>query len=266
MRDLQEAKVRVNADVVHRGGTFVIALLAGLAVATPCLAIETGAPGGPPNLPPPPPPPLTAAPPGAGSPSPRPKPPPSAPVAPPASPAPSSPPPPADTGPTEPGLHALDTRWFIAPLLGYASENLDFGIGVRGGKTLDNHIYIGGTFVYQIGESGSYTYTTVTGTTGTASWSSGGFYVGPEGGYDFDLKYVVLRPYMGIGLYNWSSSASGGGVSAGGSGTQFVVWPGCMVVWNVPSSNFFIGGDVHVITVPGASFALYAMGGLHFGS
>jgi hypothetical protein len=85
-------------------------------------------------------------------------------------------------------MHALDTRWFIAPLLGFASENLSFGIGVRGGKTLDNHIYIGGTFVYQTGDSGSYSasVTTPGGVVGASgSWSYNGFYVGPEGGYDF---------------------------------------------------------------------------------
>jgi hypothetical protein len=253
---------------VRRGLSGLVAcVLASLASATPCFAIETGQA---PNLPPPPPPPLTGATPGTSAPPPAPRP---------ARPA-SSPPPATVTASTTTAStadssgasytgHALDTRWFIAPLLGFASEDLNFGIGIRGGKTLDNHIYIGGTFVYQTGDSGSASGT-VTGPTGTvtasASWSYNGFYIGPEGGYDFDLKYVVVRPYMGIGLFDITGSANGSGVSSSSSSTEFVVWPGCTVIWNIPDTNFFLGGDVRVITVPGGALGVYAMGGLHFGS
>jgi hypothetical protein len=154
-------------------------------------------------------------------------------------------------------------------MLGYLSDYLDFGIGLRGGKTLDNHIYIGGTFIYQVGESGGGTVATGTGTTATTanySWSSSGFYVGPEGGYDFDLRYVVLRPYMGLGIFSYSSSASVPGASASASSTRFVVWPGCTVLWNIPRSDFFLGGDVRLVSVPGTAFGMYAMGGMHFGT
>ena len=48
------------------------------------------------------------------------------------------------------------------------------------------------------------------------------------------------------------------------SGAQ--VWLGGAVVWYVPNSNFFVGGDVRMITVPGTAVGLYAMGGMHFGS
>ena len=266
--DLTEDQMGLQPRAVRRGGIFLAACVAtSLAAVTPCFAIETGQP---PNLPPPPPPPLTTATPGASTP-------------PPASRAPrqSAPPPAsssstmtasastADSGTSDSGAHALDTRWFIAPLLGFASDGLTLGIGVRGGKTLDNHIYIGGTFVYQVGDGGSYgaSVTTPTGTVGASgSWSYNGFYIGPEGGYDFDLKVVVVRPYLGLGLFDLTGSSSGGGYSAGGSSTQFVIWPGCSVIWNVPNSNYFIGGAARLISLPEVAFALYAMGGLHFGS
>jgi len=251
----------LQPGAVRRGGIFLTAFVAtSLAAISPCFAIETGQP---PNLPPPPPPPLTTATPGTSAP-------------PPASRAtkPSTPPPAAstsssatvssttaDSGTSDGGPHALDTRFFIAPMLGYLSDYLDFGIGLRGGKTLDNHIYIGGTFIYQVGEGGS-----VSGGGNTYSWSSSGFYLGPEGGYDFDLKYVVVRPYLGLGIFSWGSSTSGPGVSAGASSTRFVVWPGGSVIWNVPNSNFFLGGDLRLVSVPGTAFGMYAMGGLHFGS
>lgn len=241
--------------------------VATFAAATPCLAIETGQP---PNLPPPPPPPLTTATPGTSPPPPAPRA--SRPSSPP--PASSSPTVTASTSTADSGASssvgsALDTRWFIAPLLGFASDNLTLGIGVRAGKTLDNHVYLGGTFVYQVGDSGSYSGTVVApGTTvsTSASWSYNGFYIGPEGGYDFDLKVVVVRPYLGLGLFDLTGSASAGGVSGGGSSTHFVVWPGCSVIWNVPNSNFFVGGDVRVITLPDAALGVYAMGGIHLGS
>lgn len=236
---------------VRRGGTSRVAfagafIIATFVVVTPCLAIETGQP---PNLPPPPPPPMTTATPGTGGPAPAPKPQKQAAPAPAhstsssttatASVSTSSAPAEADS--VAGGPHALDTRWFIAPLVGFASDDLNFGLGVRGGKTLDDHLYLGGTFIFQ---------------TGADSLSA--FYLGPEGGYDFDLRAVVVRPYMGLGLFD----ANGGGQSA----SRFVVWPGCTVIWNVPSSDWFLAGDARLITLPEVAFAMYFMGGLHFGS
>jgi hypothetical protein len=56
-------------------------------------------------------------------------------------------------------------------MVGFLSEDYSAGIGIRGGKTLDNpHIYIGGTFVDQFSDVGINS-----------------LYFGPEGGYDFDL-------------------------------------------------------------------------------
>lgn len=251
-----------------RAMTFAAAFVgATFAVVTPCFAIETGQP---PNLPPPPPPPLNTSAPATTS-----APPPSRTTHPASSPPASSSATvtasgsTADSGATFNGGGALDTRWFIAPMLGFASEDSSLGIGVRGGKTLENHIYIGGTFVFQVGESVSYGSTaTVNGTTvsSSGSASTNGFYLGPEAGYDFDLKAVVVRPYMGIGLFDVTGSGGGAGYSGSSSSTFFIIWPGCTVIWNVPNSNYFLGGDARLITIPGTAFGLYAMAGIHFGS
>jgi hypothetical protein len=138
-------------------------------------------------------------------------------------------------------------------MLGFATHYGDFGAGLRGGKTLDNHLYVGGTFLYQVGES-------------WGPWSSSSFYVGPEAGYDFDLRVVVVRPYMGLGLFTWTASTIGPAAGGSTSSTQVVAWPGCSVLWNVPGSDFFLGGDVRVVTVPGASLGVYALAGIHFGT
>jgi hypothetical protein len=262
--------MRLHALDVIRGGLLAAVLGVASLAASPSWAIETGAP---PVLPPPPPPPLTSSPPGAGAPAPAPR------SARPAS-SPQSTTPStgvsggvgatasADTGVSSSSSagSSFDTRWFIAPLLGYLSENLNFGIGVRGGKTLDNHIYIGGTFIYQLGESTGGTATNGLGQSVNYSASTSGFYVGPEGGYDFDLRPIVLRPYLGLGLFSWTGSSSAAGVSASASGSQFVVWPGVTVLWSVPNTNFFIGGDARIVSVPGAAFGVYALGGMHFGT
>jgi len=123
-------------------------------------------------------------------------------------------------------------------MIGFMDDDYSVGIGVRGGKTLDNHIYIGGSFIDQIGDYGLNS-----------------LYIGPEGGYDFDLRAVVLRPYMGLGLFSWTG------------GNNFVVWPGCAVIWDIPGSNFFLGGDLRfVLNAPLTPFGAYFMAGIHFGS
>jgi hypothetical protein len=128
-------------------------------------------------------------------------------------------------------------RWFVAPMIGVLSDDYGFGLGVRGGKTLDNHIYIGGTFVDQLG-----------------TYGFNSLYLGPEGGYDFDLRYVVVRPYLGLGLFSDQV------------GSQFVVWPGCTVIWNIPSSDFFLAGDLRLVSAPLTPVGAYFMAGLHFGT
>ena len=192
-RHLTEGQMGLNARDVKRGGTVLrVALVAaaGLFVARPALAIETDGPTLPPPPPPSAPPPAPRAQHASSTPS-------SSTTASTSVSASTSAAPVADTGLTDGGMHALDTRWFLAPMLGYMSDYLDFGVGLRGGKTLDDHIYIGGTFIYQVGESGGGTVATGLGTTTSYSWSSSGFYIGPEGGYDFNLRYVVLRRTWG---------------------------------------------------------------------
>lgn len=166
------------------------------------------------------------------------------------------------------GRTALDTRIFAAAMLGFASDQLNFGFGLRGGKTLENHLYLGGSFVYHVGESvsGGSTVATGYGTTTNTSYSASTsvLIVGPEGGYDFDLRVVVLRPYLGLGLAAFTGSSSAGGVSVSTSGSQFVVWPGAQVVYSLPQSNFFLGGDAHLVSVPGAAFSVFATAGIHF--
>ena len=242
-----------------RGGMRRMLALAGLAgvglAAAPARAIETNAP--PPQLPPPPPPPVGQQPPPSA-------PPPTKGGA--AKPPPSSGPTRVTTSPSSTSSAtvstsdegssggALDTRIALAGMIGVSTDYLDFGLGLRGGKTFDNHLYIGGSLLYHfVGNGGFY------------NGSGSVFYLGPEGGYDFDLKPVVLRAYMGLGPAFFSYSACVGNVCASGSDTRFVVWPGASVLWSIPDSPWFIGGDVRFVSVPGGpAVGFFFMGGIHF--
>ncbi len=179
---------------------------------------------------------------------------------PPPAPSPSPSPQPATTE----SAGALDTRWAIGAMLGVSTDYLNFGLGARGGKTLENHIYLGGSFVFHFaGDS----YSAYAGPAGNYTTSASVFYFGPEGGYDFDLKAVVLRPYIGLGpaFFSWSVNVPGNTVS--GSNTRFVVWPGATVIYDFPDSSFFVAGDVRFVSVPGGpAVGFFAFGGIHFGS
>lgn len=160
------------------------------------------------------------------------------------------------------GRPALDDdRFSVAPLLGFGTDHLELGVGVRAGKTaFVEHLWVGGTAVYHAGQS---TSGAVNGVRYEASSSV--FYVGPEVGYDIELGPVILRPYGGVGLAAMSASATTGGVSASDTVTKLVLWPGATVLYGVPASRFFVGGDTRLLTIPGGpAFGLYALGGMSF--
>lgn len=78
----------------------------------------------------------------------------------------------------------------------FASDDLNLGLGVNAGGTLDSGPYIGGLATYYFGENEE---TTVLGTTTEASFSA--LFVMAEGGYDFGLSPAfVLRPTLGLGV------------------------------------------------------------------
>jgi hypothetical protein len=149
-------------------------------------------------------------------------------------------------------------------MLGLSTDYLNFGLGVRGGKTLANHIYIGGSLLFHLAGD---TFGAYAGPLGNYTSSASVLYGGPEGGYDFDLKAVVLRAYIGVGLayFNWTVSTAG--ASSSGSDTRFVVWPGATVIYDFRDSPFFIAGNVRFVSVPGGpAVGFFAFGGVHFGS
>src|SRR5262249_15601315 len=144
--------------------------------------------------------------------------------------------------PSVPATITKDDRIRAMATLGYGSDDLSIGIGVRAGKMLTERIYVGGTFVYHLGHDVASSQ--VGGYTSKASLSA--FYLGPEVGYDFQLSPVTVRAYSGLGIIwlNASATTSGPGapaVSADSSTNKFVIWPGASVFYPLSGSSFYIG-------------------------
>src|ERR1700691_5865870 len=130
----------------------------------------------------------------------------------------------AQSEPDRPGVS-------VGLLLGYGFDDAyKFGLGARGGYTLPQKVYIGGTFVYHFGESQS---------DGSTTASEHLFYLGPEGGYDFAIPGapILVRPYLGLGFESVSVSVSGpefnGTTIGGGSASGLSFWPGVTGLYSI---------------------------------
>ncbi len=175
--------------------------------------------------------------------------------------------PPSADGPEEPVKEPIR----IDALLGYTSDNVNVGIGVRGGKVVTAHLYVGGSLVYNFGTS--YTIGTVA---GTENISTSAFYIGPEVGWEFVLApNFTLRPYGGLGFGSFNASVSFSNPTLGGNSSQsesrLIFWPGVTALYDIPNSRFMIGGDARLVFVPGTvgyhggpAFGIFATGGLRF--
>jgi Tetratricopeptide repeat len=159
----------------------------------------------------------------------------------------------------------------IDALLGYTSDNVNVGIGVRGGKVVTQHLYVGGSFVYNFGTS-----FTVGSVGGTETVSTSAFYIGPEVGWDFTglAPNFTLRPYGGLGFASFNVSTSfvnqNNGANASSSASRLLFWPGVTAIYDIPNTNFMVGGDARLVFVPsssvgwngGPAFGIFATGGI----
>jgi hypothetical protein len=155
--------------------------------------------------------------------------------------------------------------------LGYGFDDAyKFGLGARGGYTLPQKIYLGGTFVYHFGESDS-----------AAGFTSSEhlLYLGPEAGYDIVIPSApqfLIRPYLGLGFESVSVSDSGGvlvngvavaGTSASASSSGFSFWPGVTGLYSF-TPNWSAGLDARVVVATfgggDTTFALFLDGQYKF--
>ncbi len=150
----------------------------------------------------------------------------------------------------------------IAPMLGYATSNLNLGVGVRGGYTFENRLYVGGTFVYHLGTSEESS--TIAGKVET---SASAFYPGAEIGYELPVGPVAIRPYGGIGMAFVNVTLKAEGQEDDKSNSSLALWPGCTVTYAIPKTPAFVGGDARLLIITKAddpSFGMFATGGVRF--
>jgi len=142
----------------------------------------------------------------------------------------------------------------VDALLGYGfKDGFDFALGARGGYTLPMNVYIGGTLIYFFGKSQS----TPIGDVGGSVLS-----IGVEGGYDFYVNPVVIRPYLGLGPDFLMANCPSGFTCNGD--TKFAAWLGGAVFYPF-NENWFAGADMRVHIVSDATnFQLFANGGYQF--
>jgi hypothetical protein len=153
-----------------------------------------------------------------------------------------------------------DPHWSAMGLIGYGfKDGANFGLGARVGYTLEQNIYIGGNLMYHFGHDYG---------PGTVNL----YYFGVEGGYDFQVRDVTIRPYLGLGpawLHGSSDTACIAGVgcvnpNVSRSESYFAIWPAVDVVYNL-NEQWFIGGDFRLPIVNGDVYATLSFtGGLNF--
>ncbi len=153
----------------------------------------------------------------------------------------------------------------IGALLGYGFDRrMNVGIGLRGGYTLPMNLYLGGTFMYYLGESD---------TSAGLVAKIDSYYFGVEGGYDIAAGPVVVRPYLEFGDITVSSStkgcvtvdASGNQMCMGlaSTGSKFGGGPGVTALY--PLGSAFVGADArYFITTAYNALTLSLTGGVSF--
>jgi hypothetical protein len=149
-------------------------------------------------------------------------------------------------------------RWSAGLLLGWAfktdrsaanlgADPYGLGFGIRGGYTFDFKLYTGVYYMYYIGssESGSSARVNVPAQQHAANYMQ----FGAEGGYDWWVGPVIIRPSLQIGaaLAITDNSASGATTSV----TRLMFGPGFTVI--APIDSFFIGGEGRANLVPSSN-------------
>jgi len=150
-------------------------------------------------------------------------------------------------------------RWSVAPLLGYGTADLKFGMGARAGYTFETPVYVGGTFLYHFGNSNL-----VTGT-GVTESDRRFYYPAVEAGYDIGVGPVLVRPYGGMGVLFARTSVTANGISETSTDKQLMIYPGATAQFIFPNSPLFVGGDMRLLLPlegESAAFSLFATAGL----
>jgi hypothetical protein len=157
----------------------------------------------------------------------------------------------------EAGYPAAALSWSHGQMNGgarYGSDNLNLGLGARGGYTLPNGVYLGGMFDYFIGEHQTLSMGGTNVTADAHMWD-----IGAEGGFDFSLTdTVMVRPFLGLGIAEASAEvcmdAVGGPTCISGSNSDTFIEVGGLI--NYVSGQLMFGGDVRLLAAEGSSLVI----------
>ncbi len=145
----------------------------------------------------------------------------------------------------------------------FGTNDLGFGVGVRGGYTMPTSIYVGGVFDYFFGSTNTVSALGSTVETKTSLWLLGG-----EIGYDLGLTpQIVLRPIAGIGFASGSAKvcASSTGVpeqcASSTASDPFFELGGSFNWFN---GRFMLGGDARLLYVEEGALVLGGHVGVQF--
>jgi hypothetical protein len=141
--------------------------------------------------------------------------------------------------------------------LRFGTDNMNVGLGIRGGHTLDNNLYLGGAFDYFFGESNDYVATVpghvvVVNNNGSVHYWTLSF----EGGYDFHIvERLVIRPFGGLGIIDgFGRDCAGNGCYTYGN-THALFTLGGLVSYFV-AEKIFVGGETRLLIFDTAEFVL----------
>jgi hypothetical protein len=147
-------------------------------------------------------------------------------------------------------------RWSAAPLLGYGTADLKFGVGARAGYTFETPVYVGGTFLYHFGNS-----TNAANPNGVTDTDRRFYYPAVEAGYDIGIGPLLVRPYGGVGVLFVRTELTSNGNSNSATDKQLMIYPGATAQYIFPRSPIYVGADMRVLLpLEGESAALSLFG------
>jgi hypothetical protein len=143
--------------------------------------------------------------------------------------------------------------------LRFGSDELNFGLGIKGGYTLPMDLYLGGSFDYFFGEHNESTANGYHYEYDFSFWM-----LAPEVGYDFGITPAfMVRPFGGIGLavVNGESCGNGPGLNYCDDFSESDVGLTIGGLASYSVGSVFFGGELRLLLYEEAALVL----GLHVG-
>jgi hypothetical protein len=154
-------------------------------------------------------------------------------------------------------------RWSMEPLIGYGTNDFNFGVGGRAGYTFRTPVYVGGTLMWHAGDTNNI----LTGN-GVGEAKRNFYYPGVEVGYDIGFGRegsVMVRPYGGAAILFERDRVSANYISVANTTTQFMIYPALTARYQLPRAPVFVGADTRLL-IPvdhgGVSYQAFFVAGL----